>query len=486
MTTDPRGVSADAATPAAADTSDDSAPGPAQAESTRRRVLRYLRTSAVAAPLILVAITLAVSFTITLRHTDQFSPVDEYMYYDALYKFEDHGMVRQGEDVEPESVERIGCTGVFYQGQFGPECPPKDRDVKRLPTPFEGKTTADAYTPLYIASAYYGSKIFQALGADDLLLSARLTSPLWLGAGILMLYVMLRSFGIRKWLAVGLGLCFVGSPIAWWSGTFLTTDAPGLFFGALILWLARRLVLGRSSGWWLVLAATLAVLVKVTHVLEIGAAVLYIAATFFFRLTPDQRRSLLRPSEWKSLPRIRWLGYCVAAVAIPVAAQLAWLQVRAANAVGPVPDVIAAKFGFGEFVLQTMNFLSSTFDWNVSPGPIYPMPPYLSAPLMWMVLLSVVGSVVLFRTPQTAQLKALRVSTVWAGVLAAPMLAAALFITQGYYFSIPGRYALTLTPLFLLFIGKTLPKRYLTPALLTYGAITIVWALYYSFTPGHF
>ena len=141
----------------------------------------------------------------------------------------------------------------------------------------------------------------------------------------------------------------------------------------------------RSSsglGWWLVLAAVVAVIFKVTHVLAIGAAILYVLATFYFRVSAKQPALLRSPRRWRELPNMSWIGYCVAGGVLAVTAQVIWLMIRAANAVGPVPPVIPAKFGVGELINQFTNFVTSTFDWNVSPGPIYPMPPYLSMPLM--------------------------------------------------------------------------------------------------------
>lgn len=449
-----------------------------------RRPRRTL-VSTVAAPLLLLLSTLTVGLVTAWQHTPLFSPVDELQYYDALYQFEDYGLVRQGAKLSDEAVHRVGCIGVFTEGTYGPGCP-RSPQAKSGPTPFRGISTADAYTPLYIATAYYGSKIFESMGVYDELVAGRLTSPLWLTLGMFVFYLLARSFGLRRWLCVALGLCFLGSPLAWWSGTFLTTDAPGLFLASLVFLCARLLVLGKASGWWLVFAATLAVLFKVTHVMAIGAAVIYVAATFYLRLTATQRRALRQPSQWRSLPRVRWLGYCVLAVLLPVLAQVGWLAIRAANAVGTSPPVHPAKFGLGELALQLMNFLTSTFNWNGTMRAIYPMPPYVGQLLTAFVLLAVVGSVTYLTPLVTTSMRALRISALWAAVLAAPMLAAALFFTQGYYFSIPGRYGLSVAPLLLVFAAKVMPKRYLTPILFAAGIASITWLLSYNAVPGHY
>ncbi|WP_106849016.1 hypothetical protein [Blastococcus sp. Marseille-P5729] len=446
---------------------------------------RRSRWSRAWAPLMLAVLAFAVSMTVVLRHSPEFSPIDEYMYYDALYQFEEHGMVRVGDRTTPEARHRIGCTGVIYQGKFGPEC--RGFFEKRSQLPFGGKTTADAYTPLYIASAYYGAKLFQWLGVDDLLTAARMTSPFWLAAGMLVFFALLRQFQVRDGTIIALGATYVGVPLAWWNTTFLTTDAPGFLAGSAVLLTAHLAATRKASPWWFVVIAALAVGLKVTHLLAVGLAIAYLLTMFVLRQSPETRRLLLRPQSWRRATD-KWLaGFAVGAGLIAVLVQLVWLRIRTANAVGDVPPVIKAKFGLGELLLQSMNFLSNSLSWNVPPGVIYPMPAYLWFPIASLFILTIAGLVLGFLPrPVSVNERAMTWCIVGSTVLAAPLLATALYATQGWYFSIPGRYALPLIPAFLLLIGITFRQARAMKLLGIYAAILIAWTIGYTFVPGHY
>ena len=110
-------------------------------------VLKFL--SAFWVPAVLVLAAIGVSGTVTALHTEEMSPIDEWVYLDYLNKFPSQGIVHRGEDIGLDALEQMACHGVKVYGPMGPPCGSNYEDRIRE-VPYLGQTSADLYTPVYI------------------------------------------------------------------------------------------------------------------------------------------------------------------------------------------------------------------------------------------------------------------------------------------------------------------------------------------------
>jgi hypothetical protein len=435
-------------------------------------------------PLLLVVISLGYAGTATIMHTNALSPVDEWVYSDYLDKVPTEILVHEGELIGPEALNRIACDGVYPYGPMGQPCGSDyDRPSK---FPFAGKTSADAYTPLYFATTWAVGGALQLLPGIDELTGWRLTSSLWLAATCVLLFFVFRKLHVAPLVTFSLALAFVVSPFSWWTYTYVSTDAPSVFFGALLLLLALRYTQGRGSGWWLTGASVLAVLFKVTNILGVCLAALFLLLTWLWEL----RRTNWDEGWRSSRPKIerRSLGlplFGVFSVVFSVIAQLGWLVLRGAIAVGPPANQgISTPLGKKELLAQTTSFLPGTLTSNVviSGGGgsfALPIPSWAVAPLSWVCIAGVVGVVWTLRKRNNRA--PLVVSTALASVLFAPMLAVVVALSTGTYFPLPTRYGAALLGAFLLMAAIQIKNRWATLIVLAYSACLGVAMLYLTY-----
>lgn len=403
---------------------------PAHDVAARRGVC----TSGVSLAILAVA-ALAVSWTAAFHHSERLSPVDEKAYADSLAGF------------------------------------PGDLWVVRA-----GHTVLDDATPTFIGSTWLLSRVFVALGMADELTAGRLTGGIWLAAGVCLLFVVLRRLGLVTPLAFGLSLVYVGSPAAWWSSTFISSDAPALLFGSLLLLMAYLGRTGVRSMWWLVPVAVVATLIKATNLVAVVAAVIVVVVHAFVAASSPERRGMLRGRGWPLDVRIAAI-----AAAAALATQAVWMAVRAGLPVVSSSRAPAVDFGPAEMLAQSTNFLTNTLTWNVyDPLPLFRVPVMLATPLTWGLILAVVGSLVAFRVRRSPTGRALWLAALWAAFLAAPALALAVRLWQGDYASLPGRYGICLVPVLFAFVGALGVGRRTGWAITGYAVVLAGWAFSFS------
>lgn len=434
------------------------------------------------APAVLVIASFLVAVPVIQQQGAQFSPIDEWVYYDYLTKVPSQGIVRQGEPVSENSLDAMACVGVKIYGPMGDPC--GDKPYDRSVFPFAGITTADAYTPVYFWATYAGAKVIMAAGVQDLLFAARLTSAFWLALAMVLFYGLLRRFGIDKLLIVALGLCLIGSPLGYWTFTFMGTDAPSFAFGCALLLTARLVIERRVRPWLLVVLSIIAVLFKVTNGLAVGLAALYLALHAYFTNRDGTERAVRAHTRSLVLT-------AVASISAAALTQIGWLILRHQLAAGPIaPQDFPNTYSAEELGNQLVNFVGGTLNSNVqlaaSTAVGYPLPAWLGHPLFWISIIGVVGVILAPRMRLTAQRRSLAWSVAIAGLLFAPLLATSLYLTQGFYFPLPSRYGISLVPAFLLgFASITVRPRLTAAVLMLYGLALIAWQIDFGVFHNH-
>ncbi|TFC27309.1 hypothetical protein E3O25_09300 [Cryobacterium sp. TMT1-3] len=402
------------------------------------------------------------------------SPVDEYVYIDYLAKVPDQLVVHRGEDVGAYARSYLACNGVRVLGSFPPDMctTPALNDDPRLPN--SGMTSADLYTPLYFVATRAMAQPLVSLGVVDLTDAGRISGWVWLAAAAILLYLSLRRWKVPIVVASGVSLLMVGSLPAYWSNTYVSTDATGLFSGALMLFAATLVVERKKFSIFLFTAsAILLPLFKLQNIMAVGAAALFLliaAGVNAFRTSSSMR------SRVKGFLIDAWTRTAAVALIGAVVAQVLWMIIRDLIAVGPAPDQgistpISIKSLVGEFFKYIPGVGTGALDPNG-----FGFGAWLAAVIMtWAIVGGVFG--LLLGARKGSHAEALALASVAVALVAGPILAIALVITNGFYFTMPARYGISLLPFFLACLALLFARKawlgYLMPviAIVSYIAV---------------
>jgi hypothetical protein len=423
-----------------------------------RRFVAWARRSWI--PILLVGVALASTTTITLSHTERLSAYDEWVYYDYVAKVPTQGVVHQGEYIGEPALEIMACFGDPYGARGEPCTGPNGHYSKHSQYPLAGKTTADLYTPFYFATTWAGAQAIQFFTGTDLLTAARLTGFFWLGGGLIVFYGLGRLLKLHRLTILGLGLLAIGDVSAQFTYTYITTDAPSFFFGALLLYFGVRFVKGRAAyGWWLIPLSALAVLFKITNIFAVGLIAVYMLV---YAIMKWRERSIRTPSP----PRI--ILVTVLYVLAAVAAELGWLVIRSAIAVGPGPNQgVDSPLSIRGVASQLTAFLGLHSARTVNGA--------LNLPFAALTIVGVLGFLLTARGNGTK--RALSIAIPTSMVVFAPLLLIAMGLALGAAFPISPRYAGSLTAGILLSIGFVIKNNFWRYTLIAYGGAIVIAAI---------
>lgn len=406
----------------------------APAQQKRAQVSRWL------VPLLLLAACCGfVGYQVSLHnHT---SPVDEYVYIDYLSKVPEQLVVSKGESTGDFARNYVVCHGVSTAIDPQPAlC--NSGDISSEDVPFGGKSTADIYLPTYFATTWLTAQPISAILGTDLVTSARLVGGLWLSSAALLLFACLRRLEMAPIFSGLLPLFIVASLPAWWSTTYITTDATALFSGALVAFLLIRYLQTRRHGWTLIGASLLVVSLKLQNFAGVGAAILALLIVHLIEVRAAHQsgiRPRVRDVVFGRLPR---LAGCMAIA--PMLMELIWIALRPAVDGGESVDLqIEQPLGKTAFLQETLKFVGSLTVGARDPSLFN---------IVGLVLVSIFGLLLtaglLGNTVAPANLLAriVSIATLCMLLLLGPALAMATMLAEGYYFPLPTRYGLSLLP----------------------------------------
>lgn len=443
----------------------------APAVASRRR----LDWRTLLAPVLLVIASLLVGIVHVPQHKT-LSPIDEYQYVDYLAKVPTQGVVHRGEEAGLYARQQLGCRGLRL---LAPS--PDDRCARTIAEddarfPIDGKTSADIYSPAYFVITWVLAQPLTWFGVD-LTDAGRFVGALWLAAAALLMFYALRRLRLPTLPAFGATLLIVGSLPAYWSNTYISTDATALPAGALMLFLAT-LVDQRGRGiLWFSLGAAFVTLLKVQNLAAVAAAALFL----LLRAAIPAYRA--RAGRWAWLGgtfRDRKAVAAVVGVAAAFVTQLAWLAFRSAIAVGPAPELSAPPppLGITQLVSQAGLFLGGaaagvgdTTTVMRAPGLI------IQLTTTWLAIAGVLGLLIVSRWGRRRA--ALALATFVAVIVSAPILTIVTELSLGTYpYPLPSRYGIALLPFSLTCAALLFPKRKVPLGVLTgLGVVVYVASL---------
>lgn len=417
--------------------------------------------------IVLVLVAAVYGGAVTVLHDDTVSPIDEVVYLDYAYKVWDQGVVHQGEQFGEDVAQVVACENVIPFGDLGQVCGADAVHLAGMPN--QGITTGAAYTPVYFWSVrLIGDPIHAITGLSDVT-SWRLSGVFWLVGTILVLVPLLRRAGVAPLATLTLGLLFVASPFAWWTYTYLSTDASVVLFGAASLLVAMEAVRGRTSLWWLLPLAIIGPIFKITNLLVLGLILLYVGLSAFARRGASASNADRRPLT------ILWMP-ALAAVAAAATVQIVWMRVVPLLAVSDtaVDQGVSTDLSGTELIRLMLAGISGPITHNPFAGfSSSPLASQIATPLSWLLLAAVIGGVmsVSLKSPDAPIMWSVAISSLFA----LPALGIVMWALTQSYFDLPARYGAGLIPGALLAAGLMLQNRVAIIIALFYAAILIAF-----------
>ncbi|MGV8896778.1 MAG: hypothetical protein ACOH10_05055 [Rhodoglobus sp.] len=419
----------------------------------------WVRRWAVA--IVLVILGVAVVISNVSRHDESFSPLDEWVYYDYVQKFPTQGFVHMGEEIGSPALEAMACDGDSF-GPRGEPCTGPDGiyDEPEL-YPQQGLTSADAYTPAYFGITWVSAQVVSVFTGADLLTNARYTGVLWIAFGLIMFVLLLREFRVPAVLQLGLGMIAISQISSYYAFTYISTDAPALAMGSAVAFFGARFAKSGRGGWWLVGASVVAIVFKFVLIFMVGlvAIALMIQAVVTLR----------RGQPWRGGPKSpgRLIAFALMAAAGALAAQVAWLVIRSAAAVGPSPDQgLSAQISpFAAF--------RSLFTFLI-PSPASAESSAVQFILYPISVLVIVGVIGWFVTQKGWGVeRTWSIATLMSATVFAPLLLIALQLMLGTTAPVEQRYALGVMPMFFVAAAIIIRNSFAQWLVLAYGVALV-------------
>ena len=386
----------------------------------------------------LFVLLLLVCMPVVALHVDRNRPLsvlDEFAYADYLRKIDDGRLVvRHGEVSTQQGLRDLACRG-FAPSTWNdrPPCDAQSYDPAVFPN--AGINSADIHPPTYFLATYAGARALLGLGlADDLIDAGRLFGAVWMAAGLLALWCLLRALGAGVAAAtVGLALVAAG-PMLLQQWHYLTPDAANILVGSLVT--LAVLQWERSGRGWggLLAVGALAMAIKGPNVVVVVAAAGYLLVRALVSRGETSGRGLRSAREY--------LSAAGALAGGAAAASLTWLVVRAAKSLpGTSPMEEAERVSTLRPAQVLENLARFVTPWDREPSSLYPLAVITSYLFVGSLL---VALATLTRRHRRYSL-AVAVGVV---LLAGPLLLVATnFLVRGSYTIVEPRYGTTLVPI---------------------------------------
>ncbi|MGH2653579.1 MAG: hypothetical protein ACRDHV_04420 [Actinomycetota bacterium] len=382
----------------------------------------------------------------------QISPLDEAAHYDYLTKVMSGELLRRGERIGQEALRVASCRGPDLPGLVLPPCMAGVYDPDEFPD--RGYNYLHEHLPAYYLITSIPTRAFLALGFSSTLDAARLTGGLWLGLGLIVFWFVAVGLGIGVTQRLVLLVLMAMTPAMLHASATVNDDATSMVAGSLLILAALKWERRIWGSWPLVLAGILAVALKPTNILGVGAVCLYLLGR---GIKASSSRDHPRPT------RREYVGSGAAVLAGGFGVLLVWLPIHEAIALSSI-DPQAASFRvpsltFGDVAGQVPAFVTPILAPLLGPLTGVELVRVMMLMLHTGLIATSFGAAMLLGRLQRAY------SLAVAGAVAA--LVGGVGLTLGSYLLrsgiyiplLPHRYALTLLPFLALGLGAAMKRR---------------------------
>ena len=395
-------------------------------------------------PLIIVVVSF-ISVGMHVSNYTTISPVDELTHIDSLFMAP--RAVQDGSKVGEEALREQACRGLA--GYPSPSC---TTSTPLDPADFqeEGYNTGAVYTPLYYSlTKLVALPLKFVTGIESLVTAARLVGALWLAGGLLLTYHVGRRLGAPRSVLTSIAVLVAVTPSILFPSSTVSPDATGLVSGAAIVWALLYWEDNPRRHWWapVLIAAVVAAFKAVNIVVIFMAAcvvLLRLITSWYAERTGAPLDGYVAKKDRRPL-LIGGIGVAVSAVIVLVG----WSLFAASNGVGSTADAPMnvrteiASLSSWELLVSFGQFLNPLDGAGnvISTGTVG----FVAQRLVGMLLIAGVFAGAFFSV-LGARLRALGQGVFLAGLLGGPLMTMFIFVLNGAYIAMPGRYAITLVP----------------------------------------
>ncbi|PVU82114.1 hypothetical protein DDP54_02805 [Cellulomonas sp. WB94] len=428
------------------------------------------------------ALLIVVAVTTVALHVHIYTkvgPIDELQHIDYLYK--SPALVAPGDRIGQDAMREEACRGLDYPGFPLPAC---STGTVYRPGDFQekGYNTASANTPLYYSITHgLATVLLRVTGMTSLVTAGRAVGGLWLGVGLLMTYFAGQRLGAGRWQLAALLIVIACAPAVVYPSATITPDAATFAVGAAVLWVALWWEKRPQRRWpMIVIVTALALAMKMTNIVVIGAIGLYMLLRLIQLHLPRQNDSEdVAPDE--SPAGRSWIigGTALASSALVVT--LGWLAVQHALTHGDLSDIpMNQQFTATTLVVSPLvgnlgNWITPLSNAWASVGN-----PELTTVLQRLGQLLIAAG--LIATALFGE-RSLRIRTMAWACLATAFVGASVFIVasfyaQSVYVPPPARYGYTLVPMMVALTATCIRTRTATAimVLIAAGTLTLSFA----------
>lgn len=389
--------------------------------------------------LLLIAASVIVGLVQVPKHTSV-SPIDEYVYIDYFAKVPTQFVVARGEPTGEYARKYLACHGNRMVTTYPAAMCNADQTVS-TDYPMAGRTSADIYPPFYFAATWLAAQPLTWLGVD-LVDAGRLVGSLWLALGAIGLFAALRRLRVTPLPATGVALLMIGSLPAYWSNTYISTDATSLAAGAWLLYVGVRVSRGEIRSSWFVLVSVLATIFKLQNFLAVVTVGLVLLVMAWRRGVRGDDSASPKIRTWLLDTRTKAVA---GAVVFSILSQVIWFAVRAAIAVDePVDQGISQQFTLIDLARELFKYLPNLANGATAPEALGGA----AIGIAGIGTLAVVGGVVGLAAagPPRSFERTLAVSIIVSASAGAVAFALASVVMFGQYVDLVARYGMSLFP----------------------------------------
>lgn len=180
---------------------------------------------------------------ITIRRVYPISPIDEITHIDYVWRLMHGEIPHKGDQMTPYSLEVWSCRGQTNLEKVMPACGTSD------PSAYPQPENYNAWQPpLFFLAVALMTKVGTYLTALDTVVLMRVSCALLASTGVCALFLVMRYWRVPVGLAAGLSASIVATPAYALTSSTVSTDAPFLLVGSMVMWvLGREVIQGRSS-----------------------------------------------------------------------------------------------------------------------------------------------------------------------------------------------------------------------------------------------
>jgi len=429
---------------------------------------RHDRTRAGQVALASLLVLIAAVMGLHVRAYDRLSPIDELHHVDYMIKAAHGQLLRRGDVMGPETRKEGACRGVDAPGYDPGNC---DDEAWLAGREFN---TEEIQPPAYYFLTGWAARALRpVLGTDSLVVAARMAGAAWMAAGVAALWAALAMLGVPLLSRWAVSALVITTPVVLHASATVTNDATSLVAGALVLAAVLAWERGRLPGFVVALAAFVAVSLRLTNFVGVGAVVVYLV------LRTIRPREAQGPSEGRDIRSSLLMAALLTGVVLLTG--LGWVMLNSAVArTGPLsnPNTLnqQAQSLRPEMILGQVQA-------TVTPARDPYLVPFLRNGVVrtivsatdWVFIASALGLAALAARGSPGV--SLGASTFLCAVMTGPVLTVTNYVFQHAFYAIPARYGLSLIPAFAAGLGLSLGKAWVQRAVVGLAGIAVIVTL---------